>query len=78
VYELPITMAARELNIGVTVLKKYCRKLQIMRWPHRKLMSVRGCQIMHSGLVESTACIGGKRSCAANGNVHGWAAKRTS
>lgn len=36
----PITEAAKELNIGVTLLKKRCRELGIRRWPHRKLMSL--------------------------------------
>ncbi|XP_050225952.1 protein RKD1 [Mercurialis annua] len=36
----PITQAAKELNVGLTLLKKRCRELGIRRWPHRKLMSV--------------------------------------
>ncbi|KAG2440097.1 hypothetical protein HXX76_004211, partial [Chlamydomonas incerta] len=40
VYHLPINEAAAALNIGVTVLKKYCRKFSIPRWPYRKLNSV--------------------------------------
>lgn len=36
----PITQAARELNVGLTHLKKRCRELGIRRWPHRKLMSL--------------------------------------
>ncbi len=39
-YELPINEAARKLDIGVTVLKKYCRKFAIRRWPYRKLESL--------------------------------------
>ena len=42
VYEKPINEAAKELEIGVTVLKKYCRKFDIQRWPYRKLKSVGG------------------------------------
>jgi hypothetical protein len=41
VYDLPITKAATELNTGVTVLKKYCRKFNIQRWPYRKRKSMR-------------------------------------
>uniref|UniRef100_A0A803L981 RWP-RK domain-containing protein n=1 Tax=Chenopodium quinoa TaxID=63459 RepID=A0A803L981_CHEQI len=32
--------AAKELNVGLTLLKKRCRELGIQRWPHRKLMSL--------------------------------------
>ncbi|CAN6233462.1 unnamed protein product [Urochloa humidicola] len=37
---MPIKQAARELNVGVTVLKKRCRELGIPRWPHRKVKSL--------------------------------------
>ena len=40
VYEHPISRAAAQLNIGVTVLKKYCRWYSIDRWPYRKIRSV--------------------------------------
>jgi hypothetical protein len=36
-FSMPIQQAARELNMGVTVLKKRCRELGIPRWPQRKL-----------------------------------------
>ncbi|XP_038990242.1 protein RKD1-like [Phoenix dactylifera] len=39
-FYMPITQAAKELNIGVTLLKKKCRELGIPRWPHRKLKSL--------------------------------------
>ncbi|CAI9757543.1 unnamed protein product [Fraxinus pennsylvanica] len=39
-FYMPITQAARELNVGLTLLKKRCRELGIRRWPHRKLMSL--------------------------------------
>ncbi|KAK4350289.1 hypothetical protein RND71_029602 [Anisodus tanguticus] len=39
-FYMPITQAAKELNIGLTLLKKRCRDLGIQRWPHRKLMSL--------------------------------------
>ena len=39
-YYMPITKAAKELNVGLTLLKKRCRELGIKRWPHRKLMSL--------------------------------------
>ncbi|CAL4885344.1 unnamed protein product [Urochloa decumbens] len=39
-FSVPINQAARELNVGLTVLKKRCRELGIPRWPHRKLQSV--------------------------------------
>ncbi|EOA14385.1 hypothetical protein CARUB_v10027579mg [Capsella rubella] len=39
-FYMPIAKAAKELNIGVTLLKKKCRELGIPRWPHRKLSSL--------------------------------------
>ena len=39
-FSVTIKQAARELNVGVTVLKKQCRKLGIPRWPHRKVKSL--------------------------------------
>ncbi|CAI8598519.1 unnamed protein product [Vicia faba] len=39
-FDVPITLAAKRLNIGVTLLKKRCRELNITRWPHRKLKSL--------------------------------------
>ncbi|KDP31256.1 hypothetical protein JCGZ_11632 [Jatropha curcas] len=39
-FYMPITQAAKELNVGLTLLKKRCRELDIRRWPHRKLMSL--------------------------------------
>ncbi|CAL4967054.1 unnamed protein product [Urochloa decumbens] len=39
-FSVPINQAARELNVGLTVLKERCRELGIPRWPHRKLQSV--------------------------------------
>ncbi|GMQ01289.1 hypothetical protein CsSME_00047976 [Camellia sinensis var. sinensis] len=40
-FDVPITRAAKELKVGLTVLKKSCRELNIMRWPHRKIKSLR-------------------------------------
>ena len=39
-FYMPISQAAKELNGGLTHLKKRCRELGIQRWPHRKLMSL--------------------------------------
>ncbi|XP_047331958.1 protein RKD2-like [Impatiens glandulifera] len=39
-FYMPITQASKELNVGLTLLKKRCRELGIRRWPHRKLMSL--------------------------------------
>lgn len=39
-FNMPITLAAKELKIGLTLLKKRCRELSIQRWPHRKLKSL--------------------------------------
>ncbi|GJN18666.1 hypothetical protein PR202_gb05849 [Eleusine coracana subsp. coracana] len=40
-FYMPITKAAREMNVGLTVLKKRCRELGVARWPHRKMKSLR-------------------------------------
>ncbi|KAL0697901.1 hypothetical protein Bca4012_054023 [Brassica carinata] len=34
-YHMPLTQVAKELNIGLTLLKKKCRDLGIQRWPHQ-------------------------------------------
>ncbi|ONK69228.1 uncharacterized protein A4U43_C05F20670 [Asparagus officinalis] len=39
-FYMPITRAAKEMNVGVTLLKKRCRELGILRWPHRKMKSL--------------------------------------
>ncbi|KAL1813718.1 hypothetical protein ACET3Z_023783 [Daucus carota] len=39
-FNLPLTEAAKKLNVGPTVLKKRCRELNIKRWPHRKIKSL--------------------------------------
>jgi hypothetical protein len=39
-FDVPITLAAKKMNVGVTLLKKRCRELNINRWPHRKLKSL--------------------------------------
>ena len=41
VFHLPIAAAAKELNVGLTLLKRRCRALNIDRWPHRRISSVR-------------------------------------
>ncbi|KAK9293217.1 hypothetical protein L1049_021206 [Liquidambar formosana] len=40
-FDVPITKAAKEMKVGLTVLKKRCRELNIMRWPHRKIKSLK-------------------------------------
>lgn len=40
-FYMPITKAAKEMNVGLTVLKKRCRELGIARWPHRKIKSLK-------------------------------------
>jgi hypothetical protein len=45
---LPITDAAKVLGVGVTKLKKRCRKINIARCPFRKLLSI-------EKLIESVA-----------------------
>ncbi|XP_028806660.1 protein RKD4-like [Neltuma alba] len=40
-FHVPITKAAKELNVGLTLLKRRCRELNITRWPHRKIKSLK-------------------------------------
>jgi len=40
VFHRPISDAAQELGLGVTMLKKQCRTHGIQRWPYRKLSSL--------------------------------------
>lgn len=50
-FYMPITQAAKELNVGLTLLKKKCRELGIPRWPHRKMKSlqtlIKNVQVIH-------------------------------
>ncbi|CAL0305424.1 unnamed protein product [Lupinus luteus] len=39
-FGVPISEAAKEMNVGLTLLKRRCRELNILRWPHRKLKSL--------------------------------------
>lgn len=39
-FYVPITQAAKEMKVGLTLLKKRCRDLGIKRWPHRKMKSL--------------------------------------
>ena len=39
-FHLTAEQAAKELNIGSTALKRYCRKAGFNRWPYRKLSSL--------------------------------------
>ncbi|PKU73863.1 Protein RKD3 [Dendrobium catenatum] len=39
-FQMPINEAAKVLNVGITLLKKRCRELNIPRWPHRKIKSL--------------------------------------
>ena len=40
VFHLQIDKAAKELGVGLTMLKKRCRMLHIHRWPYRALASL--------------------------------------
>lgn len=56
---MPITRAAKEMNVGLTLLKKRCRELGIPRWPHRKIKSlgslIHNVQVYIQNLL--TSCI---------------------
>ncbi|XP_021729167.1 protein RKD4-like [Chenopodium quinoa] len=53
-FDLPISKAAKELNVGLTVLKKRCRELNIKRWPHRKIKSLEALinSVKEQGMVK--------------------------
>ncbi|KAK9692329.1 hypothetical protein RND81_09G256900, partial [Saponaria officinalis] len=53
-FDMPISKAAKELNVGLTVLKKRCRELNIKRWPHRKIKSLESLisNVKELGLLE--------------------------
>jgi hypothetical protein len=54
-FSMPITQAARELKIGLTVFKKKCREFGIPRWPHRKMKSlerlIHNVQVMQHNII---------------------------
>ena len=37
---MPSEEAAKKLGVGLTVLKRICRKFGVPRWPYRKLKSL--------------------------------------
>lgn len=39
-YHVPLNIAAKELNVSLTMLKKLCRQYGIKRWPHRQVSSL--------------------------------------
>ncbi|XP_074559176.1 uncharacterized protein LOC141815130 [Curcuma longa] len=57
-FYMPITKAAKEMNVGLTVLKKRCRELGIARWPHRKMKSlkslIRNVKELGKGMLEES------------------------
>ena len=40
-FDKPLKEAAKELGLSESVLKKYCRKFDIHRWPYRKVKSLK-------------------------------------
>ena len=40
-FHLPMTQAAKQFGVSLTLFKKVCRKNGITRWPHRKLKSLK-------------------------------------
>ena len=39
-FHMPISVAAKRLNVGLTVFKKQCREVGIERWPYPELKSL--------------------------------------
>ncbi|CAI0397459.1 unnamed protein product [Linum tenue] len=58
-FHVPITRAAKEMKVGLTVLKRRCRELNIMRWPHRKIKSLNSLidNVKEMGMGEETAML---------------------
>ncbi|KAI4307096.1 hypothetical protein L6164_030320 [Bauhinia variegata] len=58
-FDVPITKAAKQLNVGLTLLKRRCRELNIMRWPHRKIKSLNSLinNVKEMGLTEEVAML---------------------
>lgn len=57
VFHLPISKAAAELGVGLTVLKKFCRIYEISRWPFRKLKSLDKLVSTVSSINDSSSAI---------------------
>jgi len=81
-FYMPITRAARELNVGLTVLKKRCRELGIARWPHRKMKSLKSLILnvqvtIHRLLRSATRTLSSLPTIAVNAEwpvtiIHAW------
>jgi len=54
-FDVPMNLAAKKMNVCVTILKKRCRELKITRWPHRKLRSL--TVLINSLKVYSSCCL---------------------
>ena len=39
-FKVSIQTAAKQLGVGLTILKKRCREMGIERWPYRKIKSL--------------------------------------
>ncbi|CAM9439331.1 unnamed protein product, partial [Laminaria digitata] len=39
-YHVPLNVAAQQLNVSLTMLKKLCRAYGVKRWPHRQVSSL--------------------------------------
>jgi len=74
-FHLPLTLAAEQLNVSVTLVKRVCRENGVSRWPYRKLQSRKKKErIAHEAAVQHGGGGGGSASmappslmCAANG-----------
>ena len=64
-FYMPITQAAKEFNVGLTLLKKRRRELGIRRWLHRKLMSLH-ISNAHDGAADADD---GKSHCCRTKNL---------
>jgi hypothetical protein len=73
-FYMPITRAAREMNVGLTVLKKRCRELGIARWPHRKMKSLRALilnvQVITTEMIMAPFCFHARLPTIHFRNVH--------
>eukprot|EP00164_Ancoracysta_twista_P000154 GFYU01000225.1.p1 GENE.GFYU01000225.1~~GFYU01000225.1.p1 ORF type:complete len:348 (+),score=103.39 GFYU01000225.1:66-1046(+) len=65
-YNLPMAEACKQLGVCETVLKKYCRRIGIRRWPHRVIKSV---EKLIANMEKERAVLAASKQDGADGTV---------